>query len=136
MGYHIILELECILKDEFIKNFHLLKDYFYNLEEDKDENNIIEIYNNIPENLKIYADIWKSLNIFHRFYWCDLKKNILKIKISKKPYTHEGLLEEDYITFIKNIIVPISSLIINCEISHDDHDFKSTFLTDDELRNN
>ena len=165
MGYRIILRIECVLKDEYIDDFNLLRDYLYeNDNEDNDEDNdedidevidedidkvidenydgdddidnqnIEVIYNNIPDNLKVYGDIWKSLKIGHYFHNCDLNDNILKIKLEKKPYRHDGRLEDDYITFINNIIVPISSLIINCEISHDDYDFKPTIFTDDELR--
>jgi hypothetical protein len=136
MGYHIILDIECIIKDEYIDNFNLLKKYFFNLNEDNEEDeDIIKKYNNIPENLQEYGDIWKSLKIWHHFNCCNLKENILKIRISKKPYRHEGSLENDYNTFIKDIIVPMSSLIINCKISHDDHDIQPTIFTDDELRN-
>jgi hypothetical protein len=134
MCYYIILEVECILKEEYIKYFNLLKQYFFNLKENNEEDEyIIKIYNNIPENLKVYCDIWKSLKIWHHFNCCNIKDNILKIKISKKESIQKNI-ENDYNTFIKDIILPISTLIINCKISYVGVNIKSTIFTDEQLR--
>ncbi len=137
MDYPLVLDIEAVLKNEYIEKFDLLKEYFYNLEEDSDndsdyEDDINELYDLIPENLKKYCDIWKSLKIWHNFHWFYLKKNVLILRLSKKTSIHEGLLEEDYNSFVRYIIIPLCSMILKQEIyEDDDHDkYKPIIFTD------
>jgi len=143
MDYNIALEIECVLKNEYIDNFYLLKEYFFNVnkynEEDED---IVKIYNNIPENLRQYADKWKSLKIWNHFNYCNLNESILKIRISKNALIHEGKsstkyigkLEDDYAAFTKYIISQMCHMITKYEVSHDDREiFYPTIFTDEEF---
>lgn len=54
-----------------------------------------------------------------------------------RPYVHKGdSLEEDYQTFMKAVVAPISEVgsIIECSIRHDDHDRRRTTFVDSEFR--
>ncbi len=94
-------------------------------------------YEKLSKNYKDLVDIWRNLRIGCHFYEYDFDEidRVFFCKISKKVNWHEGFLREDYETFLKDIIVPISSLIIECEIESDDYGDCVWKYTDSELRN-
>jgi hypothetical protein len=127
MGYHIILNATCELLPEyidFIKNQYILKDS----EDEEDEFPMDPIY--IP-----FLKIWNSLEIGNYFYEYKLEDQRFSFRIEKKPHRHSGNLEDDYIKFMENIIVPISTIVRYCSIEHDDYDLRSTSYTDAKQRN-
>jgi hypothetical protein len=76
-----------------------------------------------------------SLDIGKHFYEYDLSGNIFHCEISKKVNSHKGDLREDYKSFLKDIIVHISSEIEQCQIESDDYGDQVWYYTDSELRN-
>ena len=122
MGYHIILTLEASIKEKYID--------FINCRFDHDE---IREKNN-AEYMTLY-DEWTKIGLGTHFneYEIDSENNF-KLKMTIKPYDHSGNLEEDYILFVKNVIVPISDVITHCETEHDDYGRGWTHYSDDELR--
>jgi hypothetical protein len=130
MGYHIILDVICDLLPEyinFIKNQYILKNNDDNDDDEDDEVPMDPMY--IP-----FLKIWESLEIGNYFYEYKLEGQRFSFRIEKKPHRHSGNLEEDYIKFMENIIVPISFIVRHCSIEHDDYDLRSTSYTDSELR--
>lgn len=87
---------------------------------------------------KLYRDLietWIRLNIYGHFYEYELKPdNTFTCHIEKKVINHTGDLWEDLLSFVKELLVPISSEIISCEISSDDFGDRRQTYTDLELR--
>lgn len=130
MGYHIILEVKAKVKPEFVKLplCDILIGNLYKFVDIQDIKDIDDSY------------IWlidKCNELDMRFcYKCDIDSdNVLHLRMEKKPCYYHGDLEDDYRTFIKEILVPITTYFIECVISHDDLDFPSTYYSDQELRN-
>jgi hypothetical protein len=122
MGYHIILKLKAVIKSNY-------KD-FIDCEFHNDE--IFKLNN--PEYLELW-DIWDSLFRDTGFYEYNLDDDFnFKLRMEIKPYNHSGYLPDDYIAFVKKIIIPISTQITECIISHDDYNIGPTYYTDAELR--
>lgn len=92
-------------------------------------------YNLLPKKYKNLLDIWNSLDIGNHFYDYNLNGDIFYCKISKKVNSHKGDLRDDYKTFLKDIIVHISSEIESCQIESDDYGDQIWHYTDSELRN-
>lgn len=93
-------------------------------------------YEGLPKNYKDIVDIWRELNIGStHFYEYDLKGDIFKCQIQKKVAYHEGDLREDYESFLKDILVPMTSEILDCEIESDDFGDAHWRYTDLQLRN-
>lgn len=147
MGWHYILRVKCkILPDyiqfiekEYLRNF-IEYDDDYNSEferasiEKKLEQNMI-VYETIPKSYKDLLDIWNKLHLSDRFYEYELTGDIFFCHLSKKVTWHQGDLYKDYKTFLEDIIVHISSEIIECEIESDDMGDVITKYSDAELRN-
>jgi hypothetical protein len=134
MGYYIILEVDCILRQEYFDNFDLFYKVVMNNESISDED-LEKFPDNIRNDIIKYNDIWVSLDIKNIYEFKLVENNILKIRLETKPYKHDGDLKYDYIYFVQNIIVPITSYIIECDISQDDYGLETSFYTDEELRN-
>jgi hypothetical protein len=136
MGYHIILNLKCQLLPEFIP---FIRDkYLRNGDEsdDEDDHEYEQQGLEIPVMYSKLLQIWKRLDIGQWFYEYDLTNDgIFTCQIEKKPYNHRGDLWTAYEEFLKHIIVPISSDIINCSISEDDCTMREEIYTDSQLRN-
>lgn len=139
MGWHYILEFKCIVLPEyvdFIKTEHINRYYScdscvnkYDCWHDPPP---IE---GISDDYQELLDIWYRTGIGHHFYEYSIdESNVFKCKISKKVNKHIGDLWNDYMTFLKDIIVPISSKIIDCTIQEDDWNNKFEIYTDSELR--
>lgn len=92
-------------------------------------------YELLSKSYKDLIDIWTDLDIGKHFYEYDLKDSTFSCKISKKVNWHSGDLKDDYLTFLKDIIVHISSEIIECEIESDDYGDMTWDYTDSQLRN-
>jgi hypothetical protein len=107
----------------------------------------------IPKSIEHLQDLYRDLDIGHSFYEYGFVKdkrnsnykfnkkikdtndtNEFDIKIEIKPYNHEGNLSYDYERFVREILVPLTTKIIYCEIEHDDYNIDSTYYIDDELR--
>jgi len=134
MGYHIILEVDCLLKPEYQDNIELFYDVVMQNGSIYDED-LEKFPDNIRNDIKNYNDIWVSLDIDNVYDFGLIENNIFRIRLEKKPHRHDGNLEYDYIHFVQNIIVPITTYIIECDVSHDDCDIKTSFYSDEELRN-
>jgi hypothetical protein len=84
---------------------------------------------------KDIIDIWRSLNIGSvHFFEYDLKGDIFTCEINKRVRSHHGDLRKDYNTFLKDILVPMTSEIIFCEFESDDFGDERQQYTDLELR--
>lgn len=120
MGYHIILHVRGKLKDTYasLKLYELLTDNLFDCSDD--------------EFLQSLKDKFISLDIAH-FYKFDEEDGKFYIRIEKKPYQHKSRLEDDYMIFVKDILLPITSEI-SCTIEHDDLGFPSTSYSNEELR--
>ena len=92
-------------------------------------------YNLLSKSYKDLIDIWTNLDIGLHFYEYKLKGSEFYCQISKKVNWHSGDLKDDYLLFLKDIIVPISSEIIECNIESDDYGDMKWDYTDSQLRN-
>lgn len=107
---------------------------FRKMKEEKEENREKE-YNLLSKSYKDLIDIWTNLDIGCHFYEYELKGSEFFCKISKKVNWHSGDLKDDYLTFLKDIIIPITSEITDCNIESDDYGDMEWDYTDSELRN-
>ncbi len=165
MGWHYILTFTCKVLPEyipFIQNKYLQNLYdtdrdfhyryrpsysYYEVEEaeklreedrlsrQKAEEEREKTYEQLPKNFRDLIDIWTHLDIGLHFYEYDIKGDEFTCKISKKVAWHKGDLKDDYLGFMKDIIVPISSEISFCEIESDDYGDMKWYYTDSQLRN-
>ncbi len=165
MGWHYILTFTCKVLPEcipFIENKYLEtlydtdRDFHYRYrpsysyyeaeeaeklrEEDrqrqqKEEEEREKTYELLPKNFKDLIDIWTHLNIGVHFYEYKLEGNAFSCQISKRVNCHRGDLKDDYLDFMKDIIVPITSEISHCEIESDDYGPMKWYYTDSQLRN-
>ena len=87
-----------------------------------------------PKFYKDLIDIWRKLNIGYHFYEYSLNDSIFTCEISKKVGWHSGDLQDDYLTFMKDIIAEISSEIYDCSIKSDDYGDMEWIYTDSQLR--
>ncbi len=92
-------------------------------------------YELLPKSYKDLIDIWISLDIGNHFYEYSLNSSEFICEISKKVNWHSGDLQNDYLTFLKDIIVPITSEIMECQIHSDDYGDFTWYYSDSELRN-
>lgn len=163
MGWHYILNLECrilpqnldFIQKEYLQNFNESFDIYdehyegHNIEENEEhqarlnwqqskkeiaQNKNSQTYVTLNKFYRDLIDIWCGLCI-NNFYKYELKENgIFVCEIRKKVNRHHGDLWQDYLTFVKDIIVPISSEITECVISSDDFGDRTQEYTDLELR--
>lgn len=119
--------------DEYTKRYkaHLQKRKKEKVEESKKREKEYEL---LSKSYRDLVDIWVKLNIGCHFYEYTLKDEIFTCKISKKVTWHSGDLREEYLEFLHDIIVPISSEILSCEIESDDYGDMKWHYTDYELR--
>lgn len=94
-----------------------------------------EEYERLPKSYKDLIDIWRGLGIGSRFYEYEFSGGVFVCEISKKVVDHDSDLRADYETFLKDIIVHISSEIISCRIESDDYGCTAREYSDSELRN-
>jgi hypothetical protein len=141
MGWHYILRCKCNVLPEFIpfiENEYMVKLNHKDidkiegqeLEEDEKDN----IYNTLSQKYKNLIDIWKKLNIGYCFYKYSLQGSQFSFEICKKVNRHEGDLQKDYETFLRDIIVYITDEISECTIESDDFGDFTWHYTDTQLR--
>jgi hypothetical protein len=107
----------------------------YKKEKDEEREKRQNEYDLLPKSYRDLIDIWNNLAIGSHFYEYNLDGDEFLCKISKKVNWHSGLLQNDYEKFLKDIIVPITSEIIECEIESDDYGDTKWHYSDSELRN-
>lgn len=91
-------------------------------------------YEEMPKCWRDIIDVWTSLRIGARFYNYDLCGNMFDCMISKKVADQNGCLREAYERFLKDVIVPISEEIYDCQIESDDFGDCIWHYSDSELR--
>ena len=114
MGYHIILDVKCKLLPQYV-NYVRKYRFFENEEtsvvEGDDESFFVEL-----------LEIWDKLKIEHHFYKYQVDvDNVFSFTLQKKPYHHDGNLENDYLRLMYEIIAPISSKIIECSMRNTEY---------------
>ena len=100
---------------------------------DEEKEKRSKIYKELNKDYKDLINIWNNLDIAD-IYEYSFENGIFHCQISKKVSKHEGCLRETYLSFLKDIIVPISSEIIRCTIESDDFGCFMYHYTDTELR--
>jgi hypothetical protein len=152
--YILFIEQEFLKKTEhhYYYAFKINEDGLYDstdVSDEEDKNIIEEInkeicdehgelakkYSTLSKSYKDLIDIWIRLNINEYFYKYDISGDIFHCQISKKVHTHKGNLYNDYKIFLRDIIVPITSEITECNIESDDFGEFIDYFTDTELRN-
>jgi hypothetical protein len=160
MGWHYILHVSCkllpeyrdFIEQEYLQTFREREDYdapYYNSDSDSGSSETSDsqyssekafetrrtLYTNASKFYRDLIDIWKTLDIASRFQEYSLQGYEFKCEISKLLRDHNGDLREDYVKFVKDILVPITSEITYCEIESDDCGDYRYYYTDTELRN-
>jgi hypothetical protein len=152
MGWHHFLTVRCkVLPEflEFVKLNYLDKFYIndsddegsdYTTEEDTTKGysprkSKYEMLKELPKSYRDLIDIWNTLQIGLCCHTYDLNNDEFFLLIEKKVTRHRGDLKEDFLTFVRDVIVPISSEILECSISSDDFGCFKYEYTDSELRN-
>ena len=135
MGYHIILHCTAIIKPEYIdcikrENFEY-DEYYYGCEEEE--------FEGIPEQWIEFYKIWRELCLRYCFYQFTLEGDRFTFEISKKFNRYvcrstDDNLSRAYEIMMRDIIAPMSSEILHCEIEHDDYGIGSYYYTDAEVR--
>jgi hypothetical protein len=121
MGYYIGINCICTVKPEYIN--YIKQEYF-------DTEILVE---SIPEEYQAIFYHWFNLD-FGGFREFDMSGNVFTFEIKRSITHYKGLLESAYMSFLKNIIAPISSHISYCYINRDDDYDLSYELTDEEVR--
>ena len=106
-------------------------------EEEDEQNEREKTYEGLSKFYKDLIDIWVHLRIGTHFYKYELSGNQFECEISKKVNWHNGpsgCLRQDYETFLKDVIIPLTSRINYCEIESDDYGDMRWYYTDAELR--
>jgi len=103
-------------------------------EEEKGNIETTAIYKTFNKFYRDLIDIWLTLDLNHFYEYKLSDDGIFTCHIERKVNTYKGDLWQDYLTFVKDIIVPISSEITECVISSDDFGDRTQEYTDLELR--
>ncbi len=157
MGWHYILRFSCKVKPEYIDFVH--GRYMYELcdprddplylpdgdaerayvveDAEADEETRRVAYEAMPKAWRDLLDIWFRTGIGQHFqtYDFDETTGVFMCEISKKVSWHRGDLREAYLEFLKDVVVHISDVILDCEIESDDYGDVRWRYTDSELRN-
>lgn len=130
MSWNYLLRLKCILLPEYID---FMKDnrlsYFYETTVDEQESE----YQALPKRLQDLVDIFKPLHI-HHFINYSVEGNLLSFTLSNDQDTPSYQVIESYETFLHDIIVPITSEILECVIEPDDYRYTTFHYSDAQLR--
>ncbi len=94
-------------------------------------------YEAMPKSWRDLIDIWSKTGIGQHFQTYDFREedSVFTCEISKKVTWHRGDLREAYLEFLKDVVVHISDVILDCEIESDDYGDVRWRYTDSELRN-
>jgi hypothetical protein len=130
-----ILHVTCKVNKEFIE--FLERDYFrtFSFENfrwlDDEHSQLLE---NMPKRFQDLINIWLGLDICNRFQEYSFINDEFNCSICKKVTSHDGDLMNDYMSFLKDIIVPLSDKITYCKIESDDYGDHVSYYSDSELR--
>jgi hypothetical protein len=103
-------------------------------EQKRQKNEFVEKeYPNLPKSYKDIIAIWKNLKLGYEFRIYEFDGVVFEAKIGKLARDYNGILTHAYEIFLHDILVYITSEIIECEIDSDDYGGK-TYYTDSELR--
>ena len=91
-------------------------------------------YKALSKTFRDFVDIWRLLDIDH-FYQYSVEGAVFSCEISIKVPSYSGDLREAYETFLKEIVAPMTSEILECEIESDDFGDARYVYSDAELRN-
>ena len=131
MGWHYILHLRCVLLPEYVEFMKEEKlSYFsagYSDSQDAE-------YGALPKQFQDIVDIWRTLDI-DSFYEYSVTDNVFSCGISIKVNRYSGYLQKAYETFLKDVIVPMTSEILECEIESDEYGDARYVYSDAQLRN-
>jgi hypothetical protein len=122
MVYHIFLIVNFIVKDKYKSFINFLNPF-----DDTD-------YEVTPDK-KCIQDLFfeiRDSNHFHKFGFVE-DSDEYEIIIEQKPYRNQGNIENDYMKFIKDILVPLTTKITYCSIQRYGC-FEPTIYTDYQLR--
>jgi hypothetical protein len=136
MGWHYILEVECDILQEyadFIEKEYLCEygpqDIDYGQKQRRPDETV-----ELSKRYRDLIDNWIKLRIGHHWYEYSFSNGTFACQIQKKVSKHAGDLWDDLLSFVKDILVPISSKINVCRISEDDFGYTSINYTYSELR--
>jgi hypothetical protein len=157
MGWHYILRFSCKVKPEYID--FVRGRYLYELCDERDDPlylpdgeaeraYVLEdaeasekerkmAYAAMPKAWRDVLDIWFGTGLGQHFqeYNLDETTGVFSCEISKKVTWHRGDLRDAYLKFLKDVVVHISDVILDCEIESDDYGDVRWRYTDSELRN-
>ena len=132
MGWYYTLDVTCKILPEHVD--FISKKYIYNFTIDSDEDEDVPPISSLKKIYREILDMWRPLHLnYFREYEIG-SDNIFTCQISKKVNTYRGDLWEDLLTFVKEILVPLSSEITYCRIMSDDFGDRTQLYTDLELR--
>lgn len=133
MGWYYTLDVTCKILPEHVD--FISKKYIYNFTIDSDEEDDVPPISSLKKIYREILSLWGplDLNYFHEHELGP--DNTFTCQISKKVINHRGDLWEDLLTFVKEILVPLSSEITFCRIMSDDFGDRTQLYTDLELRN-
>jgi hypothetical protein len=143
MGWYIFLRLKCRIRPEYLE--FVEKKYFetfgkpHEIYDDEldDDNDANKLYKTLPKHYKNIIDIWTKLDLNNWMSQTQNEDGLYSYHIEKKVTRHkDGYydLKTDIETFLKDIIVQMTSEIYECSIS-DDYSTNALIYTDAELRN-
>jgi hypothetical protein len=94
------------------------------------------VYQTLSKSHKDLIDLWRGLRLGNHFVQYERDGDLFSCQIEKHMQTHPGTLHEDYELFVKDILIPISSEILECRITSDDDkdEGDAWIFTDLELR--
>lgn len=130
MGWHFILDFSCRLLPEYVE---FVKENYFEVEPYSDK------YDSLPRPYREFIDIWSCLDLDGYLQNATLNEEkggaiIYSSSMCKKVTSHLGDLWEDYEIFMKQIIVPMSSVVLSCTIESDDYGDRTVAYTDGQLR--
>ncbi len=145
MGWHYILTFKCkvlpefreFVEKEYLRKFSKVIIDEWDRRTDSEAEELEREFEALPKSIQDILDAWNRLDIGRRFYEYEFDGEVFSAQISKRVRDHSGSsdLQEDYLTFMKEVIVPISSEITECSIESDDVWLFTQHYTESELRN-
>lgn len=137
MGWYYTLIVECKLLPEYVD--YIRNEYMFDYDCYDRYYKKRGIYLNEDESIPVkYRELlinWINTDI--GCHWSEYKlkdETTFIFQLSKKVYRHVGDLWEEYLRFMRNVIVPITSNISKCIIESDDYGDRVEYYTDEELR--
>ncbi len=125
------IQLYCIAKIK--PEFHdfISEKYFFDTSLDPESNEVDERFKDLYHTWCCLGITRNTRSYFTEFNFIDAK---FSFKIEKNIWKHTGNLNCDYLEFVRNIIRPISTHIIECYIDREDHILGRFYYKDDEFK--